>query len=66
MSTIAFTLNTLLVCLIILPFVLFGGSVLINVYFKTKQQYEMNCSMKFLEHFYKKGKAAKENVQKNI
>ena len=66
MSTIAFALNTLLVCLIAFPFVIFAGATFINFYFKIKMKYEVDKGVEFINRLTKNRKAESNNAQKNL
>lgn len=66
MSTIAFALNTLLVCLIAFPFILFAGAAFIGCYFKMKMKYEIDKGVEFINRLTKNRKVESNNVQKNL
>lgn len=67
MSTIAFTLNTLLACLIITPFVIFAGAQLIGCYFNIKQKMILKSANSFMDALIKNQKGKEEsNAQKNL
>ena len=68
MSTIALALNTLLICLIIFPFISILGAAWIEAYFKTKMKYENERGVDFINRLKKNnfGKGENKDVQKNL
>lgn len=66
MSTIAFALNTLLACLIIMPFVIFAGAILIGCYFNMKQKMAAKSANNFIDAVINHQKGRESNAQKNL
>lgn len=66
MSTIVFALNTLLACLIIMPFVIFAGAILIGCYFNMKQKMALKSANSFMDALIKNQKGKESNAQKNL
>jgi len=66
MSTIAFALNTLLACLIIMPFVIFAGAMLIGCYFNMKQKMAVKSANNFIDAVINRQKGKESNAQKNL
>lgn len=66
MSTIAFALNTLLACLIVMPFVVFSGAVLIGCYFNMKQKMTAKSASNFIDAMINRQKGNQSNAQKNL